>query len=96
MPGEEQDIGPLYLTIDEEHALAEIDRRPQVLDDAGPKINQVLDNLRSLERFTKKEAKKQCACLDVSGKTVLRALQFAQGHGLIREAEPEVFQWRRS
>jgi hypothetical protein len=96
VPGEEQDIGPLYLTIDEEHALAAIDHRPQVLEDAGLKINQVLDELRPLDRFTKKEAKKLCARLDVSGKTVLRALQFAQGHGLIRESEPEVFQWRRS
>ena len=66
IPGDEQDIGPLYFSIDEEHALAEIDRRPQTLNEAGPKLTQVIECLRGNPVFTMKTAMLKCAHLETS------------------------------
>ncbi len=73
VPGAAQEIGPLYLAVDEDAALAAIDRRPQLLEQAGEKMQQALTEFRRMGKFTLAQADQAAARLDISKKTVRRA-----------------------
>lgn len=95
VPGNEQDIGPLYLTVDEEHALASIDRSAALIQQQGEKIGDVLDLLRTMRRFSVKDALLRGQALDShpSAKTVRRAIRFAKEHGCLIEPEEGMLTW---
>ncbi|MFZ0461897.1 MAG: AAA family ATPase [Candidatus Acidiferrales bacterium] len=95
VPGNEQDIGPFYLRVDEDHAIATIDRSPQILAEQGEKIAAILTLLRSIGCFSFKDAIRKGCALDVkpSEKTVRRAVRFAREHGFVIETEGGLFQW---
>jgi len=82
VPGGDQDFGPLYLAIDEEHSLAQIDKRPIVLERLGDKERQILTCLRNSKQFDVKEARRLMRG-DVCDKTIRRAFRHAHEHGLI-------------
>lgn len=96
VPGNEQDIGPFYLKIDEDHSLASIDRSPQILESLGEKITEVLALLRSMQEFSMKEAIARGQGLDSkpSDKTVRRAVRFGREHGFIVEDDTGVMRWQ--
>lgn len=87
VPGCEQDIGPLYLTVDEEHSLAAIDRRPEAIQDLGDKAARVFGDLRTLcSPFTMQQAY-QASGGSVSRKTVRRTMAFLKAHAWLKETE---------
>jgi hypothetical protein len=92
VPGSQQDFGPLYLTIDEDHSLALIDRRPSVIQLMGNKEQEVLNAMFHFEQFDVKDAKRETAG-NVGDKTIRRALQHACEHGILVRVQPAVFAW---
>lgn len=95
VPGNEQDIGPFYLRVDEDHAIATIDHSPQIIEEQGEKVGAILRLLRTLGGFSLKDAiQKGCALpCKPSEKTVRRAIRFAREHGFVVETEEGSLAW---
>ncbi|MBZ5615905.1 MAG: AAA family ATPase [Acidobacteriia bacterium] len=92
VPGCDQDFGPIYLTIDEDHSLASIDRRPEVFELLGDKERQVLHAMRGKIHFGMKEAK-EATHGDISEKTIRRAFRHGCQYGLLKLVRPGIFDW---
>jgi hypothetical protein len=95
VPGNIQDVGPLFLLIDEEHDYAQIDRRPGVLAEFGEKTRMLLERLRGFSTFSMKDAYAATKG-EMTKRTARRAIGEARAHGLIKASETGVFQWVQS
>lgn len=95
VPGDAQDIGPLYLLIDEEHDYAQIDRRPGILAEFGEKTRILLERLRGQSTFSTKDAYAATKG-EMTKRTARRAIGEARAHGLLKAKEPDVFEWIQS
>lgn len=92
VPGREQDIGPLYLAVDEEHSLAETDRRPEVLQNLSDKMAGVEAVLRGLQPpFTTKDVY-EAVKGNCSKRTIRRTIAFLRAHGFLKDV-PGGFEW---
>jgi hypothetical protein len=92
VPGCDQDFGPMYLLIDEDHSLASIDRRPEIFELLGDKERQVLYAIRSKTHFGVKEAK-EATHGDISEKTIRRAFRHGREYGLLKPIGHGAFEW---
>jgi len=92
VPGGEQDIGPLYLTIDEKHDLAVIDKSPEMLASLGPKQQEIAAKLRLKHKFTAEQALSYEIRGTCSKRLVYYVLKTLKAHGFIREL-PNGYEW---
>src|SRR5262249_11383725 len=92
VPGSQQDFGPLYLSIDEEHSLAFIDRGANALERFGAKERQVLNAMHSYPQFGLREAK-QATMGEISPKTIGRAFRHGCEHGILTRVRNGIYAW---
>ena len=92
VPGIEQEFGPLYLTVDEQHSLALIDSRPSVVEMFGPKEKKVLEAMRRFGEFGTKEARLATAG-EIGDRTIGRAFRHGREHGILTVLRPGIYVW---
>jgi len=92
VPGIHQDFGPFYLSVDEEHSLAFLDKTQNVLDTLGDKERKVLEAIRPLKQFGVPEARRATHG-DVSDKTIRRALKNGCAFGMLEMIGPGRYGW---
>lgn len=93
VPGGDQDIGPIYLTIDEQHDLAAIDRSPEMLANLGPKQQEIATKLRLKKKFTRKDAHSYEIKGDTCKRWVNSLLKTLLTHGFIKEVSSGTYEW---
>jgi len=94
VPGSEQQFGPIYLSIDDDHDVAKISNSPDVLDNLSKKIREIAEQMKKAQRFTRADSIKQPIRCFASKKTVGRAIKLLKAHGFLNETSSGEYRWQ--